>query len=123
MSAFEKFHCVIYTISTLTMNCVNTMSESEFIDHPPSPSSLIASLRNIGYTFEAALADIVDNSISAEASHIEVLFRNAREEPWLAVIDDGSGMSEAELVYAMRFGSKSPVDERDPHDLGRFGLG
>ncbi len=45
------------------------------------------------------------------------------EDPWIAIIDDGFGMSEAELIEAMRPGSKNPLDQRGDHDLGRFGLG
>ncbi|TFH12137.1 MAG: ATP-binding protein, partial [Lentisphaerales bacterium] len=42
---------------------------------------------------------------------------------YISIMDDGLGMSEAVLHEAMRPGSKSPAEKRDPSDLGRFGLG
>lgn len=89
----------------------------------PSPTALVESLRNIGYTMETALADIIDNSISAGASLVDVRFNWNKQEPWIAIIDDGIGMKPDELQTSMRFGSLSPVEERNIHDLGRFGLG
>ena len=90
----------------------------------PHPAILIQSMRCIGYTLETALADIIDNSVTAEAKRISVQFRWNDGKPWLAVLDDGCGMSEMELCEAMRFGGDSaPFDKRDTHDLGRFGLG
>ena len=95
----------------------------ELFDLPPDPSALVSSLRDIGYSFESAVADLVDNSIAAGARRIDIrAFWNVGK-PTVAVIDDGCGMTEAELVAAMRFGSKSPLEERSPDDLGRFGLG
>lgn len=89
----------------------------------PSPAALIESLRSIGYTIETALADIIDNSISAEASDIEVRFLWDEYTPWIAVLDNGFGMTADELRAAMRFGSTSPTETRAKDDLGRFGLG
>lgn len=90
----------------------------------PSAARLLESMRDIGYSFESALADIVDNSISAGASNIDV-FNDVDSEsgPFLAVLDDGRGMSPAELTQAMQHGSRSPRENRDADDLGRFGLG
>lgn len=70
-----------------------------------------------------AIADIVDNSIAAQAIVISIRFSWNNGTPWLAVIDDGRGMAKDELINAMRFGSKNPLEERQIHDLGRFGLG
>lgn len=89
----------------------------------PHPSALIESLRNIGYTANTALADIIDNSVTANASHISVQFRWSETDSWIAIIDNGRGMSEVELTNAMRLGSSSPLEERNKNDLGRFGLG
>lgn len=81
-------------------------------------------MRCIGYTLETALSDIIDNSITAGARRISVQFRWNDGQPWLAVLDDGCGMSAEKLREAMRFGGDlSPSDKRDAHDLGRFGLG
>ena len=91
---------------------------------PPRAGSLIESMRDIGYTLETAVADILDNSITARAKNIDVQFGwTANDRPWLAIIDDGHGMCAGELLEAMRPGSRSPLDTRDPGDLGRFGLG
>jgi len=82
------------------------------------------SMRDIGYSFESALADIVDNSISAEATRIEIV--NDVEPvagPYLGVLDNGRGMAPEELTQAMQHGSRSPREVRDAGDLGRFGLG
>jgi hypothetical protein len=80
------------------------------------------SFRALGYSVEAAVADLVDNSIAAGSRCIDVTFA-AVPEPHVAIVDDGEGMDEATLVEAMRFGSRDPRDARDARDLGRFGLG
>lgn len=89
----------------------------------PKASALIESLRDIGYSLESALADIVDNSITAGAEKIEIWFNVDGDAPAIAIIDDGTGMDEDELIEAMRPGSISPLELRDRNDLGRFGLG
>jgi len=97
---------------------------SEFIDATPSAALLIESIRDIGYSLETAIADLVDNSISAGAKNIKILLINdADNQPFLSVEDDGEGMSEEELLSAMRLGSKDPNIVRRKDDLGRFGLG
>ena len=81
-------------------------------------------MRDIGYSFESALADIVDNSISAGAACIEIANDVHPESgPYLAILDDGQGMSPDELTQAMQHGSRSPREVRGAEDLGRFGLG
>src|SRR5262245_54892180 len=89
----------------------------------PRAGALVESLRAFGYSPETALADLVDNSIAAAASNIDIYFRWEGHNSWIAMLDDGQGMSEAALREAMRAGSANPLDERGPHDLGRFGLG
>jgi hypothetical protein len=96
---------------------------SEFVNLLPSPSSLISSLRDIGYSLETAVADVIDNSISANSRNIDILFSWNSGNPWLAVLDDGCGMTMDTLINAMRFGSTSPLEVRAESDLGRFGLG
>lgn len=89
----------------------------------PRADALVESLRAFGYTPEAAVADLVDNSISAGAKTIRIdLVWNGRESI-VTIADDGHGMSEATLYDAMRPGSRSPLDDRSADDLGRFGLG
>ncbi len=87
---------------------------------PPSASSLAASMRDLGYSLETAVADLVDNSISARATQVDIVCDLESEHPSLAVIDNGKGMSEAELLVAMRHGAGHPSDPRHPDDLGRF---
>lgn len=94
----------------------------ETLEVIPDPVSLIESMRAVGYSVEAAIADLVDNSISAHASEITIKY-DASEDPFVAILDDGWGMDPGELTNAMRHGSHNPSDERGPNDLGRFGLG
>ena len=88
----------------------------------PFAPILVESTRSIGYSFETAVADIIDNSIGKNADEIRILF-SSQDPQYLAVMDNGVGMSEEELESAMRYGSKSSLEERDQYDLGRFGLG
>ena len=88
----------------------------------PYAPVLVESTRSIGYSFETAVADIIDNSISAAATDIQVRFMS-KEPQWLCIEDNGCGMTEDELETAMRYGSFSPSDTRRKDDLGRFGLG
>jgi hypothetical protein len=95
----------------------------EVFDASPSASSLIEGLRDFGYTTETAAADIVDNSITAEALEIDIYADFNSGDPLIAFIDHGTGMSKSELHRAMRPGTRSPLDKRDTSDMGRFGLG
>jgi len=91
------------------------------VDAPPEPQ-LMESMRAVGYDLERAVADIVDNSVAAGAGSVTVSY-GTTPEPWLAVCDDGSGMSRDQLVRAMRLAATSSVEDRLDTDLGRFGLG
>ena len=88
----------------------------------PYAPILVESTRSIGYSFEEAVADIIDNSISAAASEIHVRF-SSNDPQWLSIEDNGWGMTVDELSTAMRYGSQSSTEERRKDDLGRFGLG
>ncbi len=91
---------------------------------PPNASNFVESFRSIGYSFNSAVADLIDNSISANATNIDILYSVTTDgEPCLIILDNGKGMSKNELKEAMRFGSNNPLNERDENDLGRFGLG
>lgn len=94
----------------------------ETLEVIPDPVSLIESMRAVGYSVEAAVADIIDNSLSANARTVRVQY-DASDQPFVAVLDDGHGMDPPELTDAMRHGSTNPSDHRAPNDLGRFGLG
>ncbi|MDR3186780.1 MAG: ATP-binding protein [Christensenellaceae bacterium] len=96
---------------------------SKKILNPPSPKMLINSIRQIGYSFESAVSDIIDNSISASAKNIDIFFPvNSDEKMYTAFVDDGSGMSRKGVINALKIGS-SFEGERKQNDLGRFGLG
>lgn len=88
----------------------------------PFAPSLIESMRSLGYSFESAIADLIDNSISANAKRIDIKL-SMSDNPYVVIFDDGHGMTDSEIEEAMRYGSKSPLDKRDKNDLGRFGLG
>ncbi|WP_052134436.1 ATP-binding protein [Collimonas arenae] len=79
-------------------------------------------MRSIGYSLESALADLIDNSISAKAKRINIEFRPS-DVPYIAIIDDGEGMSKDALESAMRHGSTNPLQMRHKDDMGRYGLG
>ncbi len=89
----------------------------------PEASSMIETFRAIGYSIQAAVADIVDNSISAGAKNVWVDFEWKGADTWLSIKDDGLGMDNEGLIQAMRPGSRNPNEERGKKDLGRFGLG
>ena len=93
------------------------------ISTAPSADILMNSMRSIGYSFEAAIADLIDNSISAKASFVDVLFPPSADNIHVAILDDGFGMSHDDLIEAMRYGSKHKNNTREENDLGRFGLG
>jgi len=92
-------------------------------DCSPRADSILQSLRAFGYETATAIADIIDNSISANAKNIWIIYNWDKSSSWFAIMDDGTGMNEEELREAMRMGSKNPLEERDEKDLGRFGLG
>lgn len=91
-------------------------------DLPPFAPTLMESTRHIGYSIESAVADIVDNSISAGANSVKIEFV-AGSSPYLYILDNGDSLSKADLLNAMKYGSKSPTDIRSTIDMGRFGLG
>lgn len=84
---------------------------------------MIEALRGLGYSASTALADLIDNSIAAGASQVDVSFTWAGAASRVTIADDGSGMTPDQLEKAMRLGDRSPLDPRLPGDLGRFGLG
>ena len=90
---------------------------------PPRASVLVESLRDIGYALHTAVSDVIDNSLTAGARTIELFAETHAEVPAIGILDDGAGMTEAELLEAMRPGSRSPLEGRSATDLGRFGLG
>ena len=92
-------------------------------DLPPRASAMIEAMRDIGYSLESAVADIIDNSITAHAHNVDVRFGWRMDKPWIAIVDDGDGMTPQILREAMRPGTRNPLESRSKDDLGRFGLG
>lgn len=89
----------------------------------PRADHLMGSMRSMGYTFESAIADIIDNSISANCQNVHIFFSADPIHCYVSILDDGDGMSKDELLEAMRYGSTSSESVRSENDLGRFGLG
>ena len=77
----------------------------------PSAKRLIRSLRDIGYEFVDAVADIVDNSIEAEATAISIRLEFNGDDSYLTIADNGIGMASKEIQEALRFGSNSSYSE------------
>ena len=86
----------------------------------PSAGRLTSSLRDIGYDFDSAVADLVDNSISAGASRVDIEIVYEAADSYVLIADDGRGMSEESLTEAMRFGTRRGYSAGE---LGKYGLG
>jgi len=86
----------------------------------PSAKRLMKSLRNMGYDFAQAVADIVDNSIEAQASVVRIDVRFEADDSWVRIADNGVGMTPEQVREAMRYGSERGYSD---DDLGKFGLG
>lgn len=93
------------------------------IDMPPYAPTLMESTRAMGYNLETAIADIIDNSIAANATMVDIDFSPYAAVPYISILDNGTGMDEREINDAMRYGSQSSLNVRAETDLGRFGLG
>ena len=90
----------------------------------PQPKNHIQTLMRVGYDFNAAIADIIDNSISADAKKILIKIHDLDLDfPALSIIDNGVGMNSIELFENMIIGCKDTTFEREKTDLGRFGSG
>lgn len=90
---------------------------------PPHAGAMFESLRGLGYTPSTALADLIDNSIAASASKVDIQFEWEGPQSWIRITDNGLGMDDEALEAGMRLGAKDPRAERAKSDLGRFGLG
>lgn len=103
---------------------IELKDEADFqrdINLPPDPERVMEGLRDTGYTFNTAMADIIDNSIAANADRIDITIDlNPKNELTIYVADNGTGMDQDGLTNAMKYGSKRRAD---PGSLGKFGLG
>ncbi|MEP7121717.1 MAG: ATP-binding protein [Byssovorax sp.] len=98
--------------------------ESDLVQQP-SAAAMCESMRSLGYSLGSAVADLIDNSITASAKNVWISLAETRASAGrrLAILDDGRGMTPDELLGAMRLGSTNPLAPRAPNDLGRFGMG
>ena len=87
----------------------------------PSAARLLVSLRDLGYDFVNAVGDLIDNSLSAGATRVDVTIASEGPDSWVRIADDGEGMSATAISEAMRLGSAGREYTGD--DLGKFGLG
>ncbi|QDM15777.1 ATP-binding protein [Tardiphaga sp. vice304] len=99
------------------------MAKERPVEITPSAAALVESLRGLGYSPETAIADLIDNSIAAEAATIELEIEWNDGHPQVALFDNGNGMDRTTLAEALRFGGTGPASTRTASDLGRFGLG
>lgn len=105
------------------MNELGFSQSGTFENVEPNAAALIESLRDIGYTMSTAIADIIDNSLTAQSRNVSIRVHADPEDAAIGIVDDGNGMTAAELMEAMRPGSQTPTAQRAKEDLGRFGLG
>lgn len=107
------------------MGKLSPMRERLGEDFTPNPVKVLESMRNLGYSIEEAISDLIDNSISAGARLIYYEFHWNDGSPVFRLVDDGKGMAviNGELANSFRLGAMNPLDERSPDDLGRFGCG
>jgi len=99
------------------------MARERPVEITPSAAALVESLRGLGYSPETAIADLIDNSITAKAVSIELELDWRDGNPIAGLLDDGNGMVRATMAEALRFGGAGPTSRRMAGDLGRFGLG
>ncbi len=89
----------------------------------PRADALINTFRAYGYNLQTAIADIIDNSITANANAVWINFQWEGKDSTISILDNGHGMDLPNLIAAMTPGSKNPDHDRSHNDLGRFGLG
>ncbi len=96
----------------------------KFISNPPDSRPFMETSRSFGnYELQSAIADLIDNSITAKCKKVEICCDWNEGDPIIRIKDDGNGMSQSELNQAMKHASSNPTESRDLDDLGRFGLG
>jgi hypothetical protein len=96
-------------------------NQPELISCPPDAVRVAEGLRDTGYEFNTAIADIIDNSIAAGAENISIILdMDPKGNIRVAIADDGLGMDKDGLINALTYGSKK---RDDPSSLGKFGLG
>lgn len=89
-------------------------------DFSPDALELLESNRNLGYSIEEAVADLIDNSVTAMATLITIELNWHNGNPIFRLWDNGQGMGKEKLIKSFKLGS---LEQRNPKDLGRFGFG
>ena len=89
----------------------------------PNPDSMLETFRAIGYSLETAIADIIDNSITAKSKGVWIDFEWKGKDSWISIRDNGHGMKSDDIIKSMKPGCKNPLHPRESNDLGRYGLG
>lgn len=102
------------------MQKLNILQKSETHEVIPSARRLIISLRDLGYDFVSAVADLVDNAIEANSTAIHIDIEFDGDNSSVRIADNGRGMTLEQLREAMRYGTER---EYAIEDLGKFGLG
>lgn len=98
-----------------------TISTPEMISCPPDAVRVAEGLRDTGYEFNTAIADVIDNSIAAGADNVDVIMEmDPKGNVWIAIADNGAGMDREGLINALTYGSRK---RSDPSSLGKFGMG
>jgi len=92
----------------------------EAVDNPPNAARTMEALRELGYDSYASLLDLIDNSVDALATEVEVNVAERKGDIVISVEDNGHGMDEETLAEALRLGSDIP---REMGQLGKFGMG
>lgn len=101
----------------------NIITKGEnFVPNEPNARILISALQHIGYDDISAIADIVDNSIDANATEIKLYIdKDENQKIRITVVDNGQGMDRKTLDEALKLGSDTAHD--DIGDLGKYGMG
>jgi Histidine kinase-, DNA gyrase B-, and HSP90-like ATPase len=115
-----KAAAYLYSLSFSNEAIMANRRKSSTLEVIPSARRLVLSLRDVGYDFVHAVADLVDNSIAAGASLVDIDLHFDGRDSWLRIVDNGRGMSGSEITEAVRYGSQK---DYDIEDLGKFGLG
>lgn len=84
--------------------CMMKYNEKNFKENRPTADVLMSSMRSMGYTFEAAIADIIDNSISVQATQIEVKFPIDPTDIFIAVSETYSSKQERRYCISLYMG-------------------
>ena len=86
-------------------------------------TNMVDVISNSGYTLNSAIADIIDNSISANAKNIDIRFIFNGLDSKIVIIDDGDGMNYSKIKEALIYANRNVNDVRASNDIGRYSIG